>query len=111
MAWKPGQTGNPAGRPISRPFLDAVARAITQDDGKRLRACAETLLDLAAKGEPWAVQMLADRLDGKASQEITVKREVRDMSLDEILTELAALDPPEGGKGNKAGAAKPGVVH
>ena len=111
MAWKPGQSGNAAGRAISRPFLSAVERAIAADDGKRLRACAEKLLSLAADGEAWAVQILADRLDGKASQEITVKREVRDMSLDEILTELAALEPPESGKGNKARAAKPGVVH
>lgn len=49
-------------------FNDALRRAITQDDGKRIRAAAEKLLDLAADGTPWAVRELADRTDGKATQ-------------------------------------------
>lgn len=31
---------------------------------------ANTLVDEAEKGEQWAVQMVADRLDGKAKQQI-----------------------------------------
>ena len=68
--WQKGQSGNPEGRPESRPFLGVLRRAIAQNDGVKLRECAEKLLDLASKGEPWAVQMLADRLDGKACQQI-----------------------------------------
>lgn len=49
--------------------MAALQRAMAQDDGKRLRDTAETLLDKASEGEPWAVQMLADRLDGKAAQQ------------------------------------------
>lgn len=54
----------------NKPFYAALDRAIAQDDGKRLRDCAEKLVDLAAAGEAWAVQMLADRLDGKAVQQL-----------------------------------------
>jgi hypothetical protein len=54
----------------SRLFEQTLKRAITQDDGVRLRRAAETLLDKAADGESWAMQMLADRLDGKPSQQI-----------------------------------------
>ncbi len=72
MPFKPGESGNPGGRNAAKPFLDAVNRAVKQDDGKRLRDCAERLLDLAAIGEPWAVQMLADRLDGKPKQQTEV---------------------------------------
>lgn len=68
--WKPGQSGNPAGNPKIKRFLAAVDRAILQDDGKRLRQAAETLLDKAAEGEQWAIAMLADRLDGKPAQVI-----------------------------------------
>ena len=50
----------------------ALRKAITQDDGKRLRFAAEKLLDLAADGTPWAVKELADRLDGKAFQSVQV---------------------------------------
>jgi hypothetical protein len=56
----------------SRAFYGALQRAIAQDDGKRLRDAAEKLLDLAAQGEAWAVKELADRLDGKSAQSVTV---------------------------------------
>ena len=72
MPWKPGESGNPGGRGTAKPFLDVLNRAIAQDDGKRLRTCAENLLTLAANGEAWAVQMLADRLDGKPKQQTEV---------------------------------------
>jgi hypothetical protein len=49
---------------------DALRRAIAQDDGKRVRAAVERLLDLAQEGEPWAIKELADRLDGKPTQTV-----------------------------------------
>lgn len=48
----------------------ALRRAIAQDDADRLRKAAEKLLTLAADGEQWAIRELADRLDGKATQQI-----------------------------------------
>ena len=73
MPFAPGQSGNPNGAPLkSKRFHTALDRAIEQDDAKRLRAAAEKLLDLAAQGEPWATQMLADRLDGKPAQAVTL---------------------------------------
>jgi len=47
---------------------DALRKAIAQDDGRRLRASVEQLLDLASNGEPWAIKELADRLDGRPKQ-------------------------------------------
>ena len=47
---------------------DSLRKAIAQDDGRRLRASVEQLLNLAAKGEPWAIKELADRLDGRPKQ-------------------------------------------
>lgn len=69
-----------------RMFFRALNRAITQEDGARLRAAAEKLLDLAAAGEPWAVRELADRLDGKATQVIdaVVTRRAQELSDDEL---------------------------
>jgi hypothetical protein len=72
MAFKPGESGNPAGSAKIKRFYAALDRAIVQEDGKRLREAAEKLLDEAAKGESWAMQMLADRLDGKAAQSVTI---------------------------------------
>lgn len=50
-------------------FLDALSAALTADDGAQLRAAADALLSAAAAGKPWALQMLADRLDGKPAQQ------------------------------------------
>ncbi|MBU3565991.1 hypothetical protein [Polynucleobacter sp. MWH-HuK1] len=46
----------------------ALRRAIAQDNGVRLRASVEQLLNLASNGEPWAIRELADRLDGRPKQ-------------------------------------------
>lgn len=96
--WKPGQSGNPGGTIREKQFLAALERAVKQDDGKKLRAAAEKLLDCAAAGEPWAIQQLADRLDGKPTQQVdmTVRREPKELS-DADLANIAA--------GGSAGAA------
>ena len=70
MPFQPGQSGNPSGQRKAKRFYDALDRAIVQDDSKRLRDAAEKLLDLASAGEPFAMQMLADRLDGKPPQQV-----------------------------------------
>ena len=71
--WPPGQSGNPAGGAKVKRFFAALERAIAQEDGKKLRDAADKLLELAAVGEPWAVQMLADRLDGKPAQQLQLQ--------------------------------------
>ena len=56
----------------NKPFWETITRAIAQEDGKRLRQAAEKLLDEAARGESWALQMLADRLDGRPHQSVDI---------------------------------------
>lgn len=72
MAFKKGQSGNPAGTPKDYKFQAALTRAIAQDDGKKLRSAADKLLSKAAEGEPWAINMLADRLDGKPATTVDI---------------------------------------
>ena len=94
----------------SRLFDAALRRAITQDDGKRLRQAAEKLLDLASDGERWAVEMLADRLDGKAHQSVTVTpQSPEEMSLADLRHAVAAAiaGNSEAGRGTE----KPSAVH
>ncbi len=70
MPWTPGESGNLDGAKRPRKFQAALDRALAADDGKRLRRCVETILDLAAEGERWAVELLRDTLDGRPAQSI-----------------------------------------
>ena len=70
MSFQPGQSGNPGGGVREKRFYSTLNRAIAQEDGRRLRNAVEKLLDLASEGVPWAVQMLADRMDGKPTQQL-----------------------------------------
>jgi len=73
MPFQPGKSGNPSGSQGGwGQFRATLDRAIAQDDAKRLRQCAETLLDLAASGDLQAIAMIADRLDGKPRQQTEV---------------------------------------
>lgn len=69
VATSGGQPGN-NNATKNKVWIAALNRAIAQDDGKRLRAAAEKLLDLAAAGEIPALRELGDRLDGKPKQQI-----------------------------------------
>ncbi len=53
-------------------FKAALRRAITQDNGEKLRKAAEALQTKASEGEAWAVKELRDTLDGKPAQSVEV---------------------------------------
>lgn len=93
-------------------FDGALRRAIAQDDADRLRKAAEKLLTLAAEGEAWALKELADRLDGKSQQNVSIERkDVKELSLSELMAELAATRIGEGGDAASSGAELPSSVH
>ena len=70
--FKPGQSGNPNGRPKSKPFKEAIQRALAEagDDKASLQAVATALVDKAMQGDVQAIEEIADRLDGKVPQGI-----------------------------------------
>jgi hypothetical protein len=89
-----------------------LKRAIAQDDGVRLRKAAEKLLDKAAEGEPWAIKEIADRLDGKSQQNVTIERkDVQELSLSELMAELAATRVGSGGETADRGADGASELH
>ena len=90
MPWSPGQSGNPNGQRKQKKFLDALERSLLEDDGKHLRQIADKLRDAALQGESWAIQMVADRLDGKPVQALSA-----DADEGNILIVLAAHHPQE----------------
>lgn len=96
MAWKKGQSGNPSGTSGEKVFastLRLVMAEIDEPSGKRkLRRIVEQLADAAIAGEAWAIQHVADRLDGKPAQESTVtiddKRDAADWTRAELVNFL-----------------------
>ena len=50
----------------------ALANRCKSDGQKALVELASKMLDAAELGEPWAINHLADRLDGKPAQSLTV---------------------------------------
>ena len=73
MPWKPGQSGNPRGRLPDKLFADQLRMVLFEEDkvtGRRkMRVIAEKLVEQAIAGEGWAIQQVADRIDGKPAQE------------------------------------------
>jgi uncharacterized protein DUF5681 len=73
-----GQSGNPLGRlPGEKQFADqlriVLAEPVDKNDPKsvrKMRRIAEKLVECALNGEPWAINQVADRIDGKATAEI-----------------------------------------
>ena len=94
MPFKKGQSGNPNGAWVEKPFRDALRMEIAaaDDDVKVLRTIARKLLDRAVEGDLAAITSIADRLDGKPAQESTVtvnnKRDASDWSRDELVAFL-----------------------
>ena len=106
MAFQPGNKAHAK----ARLFDGALRRAIAQDDSDRLRQAAEALLTQAAAGEPWAINTLADRLDGKAPQSVTVEtQDVENLSLSDLRSAIAAAIA--GGQQAGSSADGPGAVH
>lgn len=77
-----------SGRRAERPFADALRMEIAEagEDRKRLRVIARRLLDKAEDGDMQAINALADRLDGKPSQQLDIDATVT--TFEEMLEQL-----------------------
>lgn len=75
MPFEPGVSGNPAGTPgpkHNKLFKEALLLAVkrTEGDKTQLAHIAEALVKKAKDGDVPAINSVADRLDGKATQPI-----------------------------------------
>ena len=65
--WKPGQVGNPLGRPKKRPFTEAIERLL-QNNPAALDVAAAAMMAKAHTGDVAAFNALCDRVQGKVPQ-------------------------------------------
>jgi hypothetical protein len=92
--WKPGQSGNPKGRPpklrcfktLMKDYLDSVA---TEDPTKtREQVLAEALYEHALKGHKVAMQEILNRCFGSVKQELALEsKEPFIIKLQEVIAE------------------------
>lgn len=72
--FKPGQSGNPAGRPKNSKSVTGIIRDLSKVEdatGQTLEErIARKLLELAEGGEQWAVKEFIERMDGKTVAKI-----------------------------------------
>ena len=52
----------------NRPWAEALNRALLAEDGKKLRALADRIIDKALEGDVQALKEVGDRMDGKPAQ-------------------------------------------
>jgi hypothetical protein len=77
MAFRKGTSGNPGGKSREKIFTDALRLELNRvdpndkDKRKKINRLAEKLVSCAIDdGQGWAFQQIADRLEGKAAQQI-----------------------------------------
>ena len=72
--WKPGQSGNPKGRPLSKPFkqsFDRILEALSPGNpGLALDKLNAAMYAKAVNGDVAAYKELADRYEGKVPNPI-----------------------------------------
>lgn len=68
-----GSAGAPFGNQNARKgkiVEDGIRKALAREDWKRFNQGCDAVAEAWAKGEPWAVQFVADRVDGRVSQPV-----------------------------------------
>ena len=78
MPFLKGQSGNQSGRRHEQKFRSMLEVALAdhgKDQTPRLRKIADLVMTAAEKGERWAIEMIADRLDGKPHQSQPIQAE------------------------------------
>jgi len=61
--------GNQNGKK-NRPWSEAIQRALLAENGKKLRAIADKIVQLAMDGDIQAIKELGDRVEGKPAQPV-----------------------------------------
>ena len=119
MAFKKGISGNPGGRSGEKIFTDALRLELNRIDPndkekrKKINRLAEKLVECAIEDkQAWAFQQIADRLEGKAAQQIdhnvVDNREISEFSdaeLSAILRRRVGVLPVESEEGRPVGGA------
>jgi len=73
--WKPGESGNPRGRPKKDVCLTTLAKAALEADPELAQKAVKKWLDQVVKGDAVARRELLDRLEGRVPVPVQAKIE------------------------------------
>lgn len=95
--WRPGQSGNPSGRPKRKKVTDALIEALEalaqEGDKTAAEAVARAMVLKAVAGDVKAATFIADRTEGKPLQAIRLDGNLQtdsDARLEELLAKALA---------------------
>lgn len=101
-----GSSGNPGGRPRTRPFKEALQEEIelSGDSPCELREVARQLIEKAKGGDIQAMNALFDRLDGKpvTTVKLMLEKQLSELSPEEAINAITnqvvsgEISPQEG---------------
>jgi hypothetical protein len=95
--WKPGQSGNPGGRPKRRLIDEALEELLLSNDSELALAIAKKLLARAKTGEIKAIQLVAERVQGRPKRHLELSGpdggplDIRNMTDEELERRIAEL--------------------
>jgi hypothetical protein len=84
--WKPGVSGNPGGLEKQKLFRRALRECLSVEEAKEI---ARKVISMAKAGDLMAVNIVADRLDGKPQQSVEITDD-RSTNLAERLEQILA---------------------
>ncbi len=82
--WKPGQSGNPGGRPKKKPMTEALIRILNKLNDAEGEDFTKALFMKAAQGDVAAFKEIADRVEGKVAQPIGGAGDLPDLKIQAI---------------------------
>jgi hypothetical protein len=90
--WKPGQSGNPRGRPKRTLFDGDLRAALKRNRGQRSKELVEALIEKAKSGDVSALKLVAERIAGKPRpSEIVQGTPDEKLTREQVQQRLAAL--------------------
>lgn len=110
--WKPGQSGNPGGRPRRKPVTDRLRDILesTDKNGKTVAdRIVEAIRDAAIGGDVRFVELILDRIEGKVPNVLQVDdiSNGNDEDVDAIYGKAGLSFPPESDGGPSGPGSEP----
>jgi len=99
--WKPGQSGNPKGRPKDKPITAALRELMDRNDGEAIKALAAVALKNALKGDFRFAKEILERVDGKVAEQLDLNADVNNTFDGLSAAELAVISKMRGGPGEE----------